>query len=497
MARAFDWQSKGHRFESGILHFKFFMSKISNIISQLNEEDFTNIYNNIISIKADKSAYLLKYLKDKKLTDTEIREKLELNSNAYYTLRSRLNEKIEEYIIAKSESPRTDLLKKVANINEMMFKGTKAMNIATLKKLEKDLIDFELYHELTVVYKCLKKLHISSEEYYQYSQLYNQHVTYTLALDNAELTVAEYYKRFALFYINPQEEDKIALDHIVEQLRSLNKKHSSNRFYVTFQLVNLLHTIHFKKLDSQLEQDFVQEFNKVQDILSEFHLDSTYFNLSVAFDFIELYYLAKSNNPALEEKIQNFENQISIFLNNYSAYSFPALLIEIVMISKSNISQQTFGDAINKINDYSPEQNDVIAHIIKSYNLIITAIKEGNYEEGLSVSNFILNNFKLKPYPKAHLEIKCTLATLYALNGEEGLFYQMLTSIQRQIRIIGKEQCVQHTLLLKLLSSKFNDKKDDKILALIDKLEKENTDDAYSFSLLSKLTPNELKSLII
>ena len=137
------------------------MAKLKNIIKQLSEQDFEAIYDSLMENGADKSAYLLKSMREKSTSDNKIMSELEVNTNAYYTLRSRLNQKIEEYLLQQLESPRTDLLKKVANINEIIFTKKKAIAIATLKKLEKELLDYDLSNELTVIYKSLKKLHIN------------------------------------------------------------------------------------------------------------------------------------------------------------------------------------------------------------------------------------------------------------------------------------------------------------------------------------------------
>ena len=162
------------------------MAKLKNIIKQLSEDDFISIYDSLMESNAEKSAYLLKSMRERSLSDSKIMDELEVNTNAYYTLRSRLNQKIEEYLLQQMESPRTDILKKVANINEILFTKKLAIAVATLKKLEKELLDYDLSNELTVVYKSLKKLHINSPEYYNYSQAYNKHVAYMLAQDKAE-----------------------------------------------------------------------------------------------------------------------------------------------------------------------------------------------------------------------------------------------------------------------------------------------------------------------
>jgi hypothetical protein len=121
------------------------------------------------------------------MSDAKVMEELDVNTNAYYTLRSRLNQKIEEYLLAQMESPRTDLLKKVANINDVVFTKKRAIASATLKKLEKELLDYDLANELTIVYKTLKKLHLNTPDNFTYSQQYNRHVAYMLAMESSKV----------------------------------------------------------------------------------------------------------------------------------------------------------------------------------------------------------------------------------------------------------------------------------------------------------------------
>ena len=114
------------------------MAKLKNIIKQLSEEDYQAIYESLNESNAEKSAYLLKSMREKHQSDAKIMEELEVNTNAYYTLRSRLNQRIEEYLLQQMDNPRADILKKVANINEILFTKKKAIAVATLKKLEKE-----------------------------------------------------------------------------------------------------------------------------------------------------------------------------------------------------------------------------------------------------------------------------------------------------------------------------------------------------------------------
>jgi hypothetical protein len=90
----------------------------------------------------------------------------------------------------------------------LYFTKKRAIAIATLKKLEKELLDYDLSNELTVVYKFLKKLHINSADYFNYSQLYNRHVAYMLAVDKAEDVLAEYFKKYGNYAFQETKQPK-------------------------------------------------------------------------------------------------------------------------------------------------------------------------------------------------------------------------------------------------------------------------------------------------
>ena len=69
------------------------MAKLKNIVKQLSEEDYQAIYESLNESNAEKSAYLLQSMREKHQSDAKIMEELEVNTNAYYTLRSRLNQR--------------------------------------------------------------------------------------------------------------------------------------------------------------------------------------------------------------------------------------------------------------------------------------------------------------------------------------------------------------------------------------------------------------------
>ncbi|HNA11664.1 MAG TPA: hypothetical protein PKV24_05850, partial [Cyclobacteriaceae bacterium] len=240
------------------------MAKLKNIVKQLSEKDFKAIYDSLIESNAEKSAYLLKSLRERQLSDNKIMSELEVNANAYYTLRSRLNLKIEEYLMEQLESPRTDVLRKVANINEVLFTKKRTISIATLKKLEKELIDYDLANELTIIYKSLKKLNINSSDYFQYSQLYNRHVAYMLALDKAEDLLADYFKKYGSYLFTGDSTEKMGLTLLMKEMQNVANLYESHRLYVYRSCMVIFHRL-FVEQDETAARENAEENESIED----------------------------------------------------------------------------------------------------------------------------------------------------------------------------------------------------------------------------------------
>ena len=98
---------------------------------------------------------------------------------------------------------------------------------------------------------------------------------------------------------------------------------------------------------------------------------------------------------------------------------------------------------------------------------------QAKYEEASKWINGFLNEVSLKKFQMGQLEVKCILALQYCLLKEFDLFHQLINSIQRQIRMIGKDKCrhiVLFTKILKISLSEAKRNKFEKISGLVDKL---------------------------
>lgn len=455
------------------------MAKLKNIIKQLAEKDYKAIYDSLIESNADKSAYLLQALRLRQLSDNKIMTELDVNANAYYTLRSRLNLKIEEYLMEQLESPRTDVLRKVANINEVLFTKKKAISVATLKKLEKELLDYDLANELTVIYKSLKKLNVNSPDYFQYSQLYNRHVAYMLAVDKAEDLLADYFKKYGDYLLNAGEVEKLGLSLLMKEMINVAKLYESHRLYVYQSCMYVFHRLFVEKDEGNedTESESIEDiFEKAQKIFDSYHLDAIYYHLNLVFEFLKLEYYNHYKVYKQAEKFYEEVNDASAnLLVNYPTFTFPAqfLISKIHRQIRTGNEKEMYHENENIFMDYEVDKVDVPKHIVYTVYRAISAYYVEKYDEAAKLINNLLNEVSLKKYPYTQLEIKSFLALQYTLMQDYELFNQLANSIQRQIRIFGKDSCENIQLFIKILkisTSEAKKEKTKKINAIIPKL---------------------------
>lgn len=443
------------------------MAKLKNIIKQLSEKDFKAIYDSLIESNAEKSAYLLKELRERQLSDNKIMAELDVNANAYYTLRSRLNLKIEEYLMEQLESPRTDVLRKVANINEVLFTKKKAIAVATLKKLEKELLDYDLANELTIIYKSLKKLNINSPDYFQYSQLYNRHVAYMLAVDKAEDLLADYFKKFGDYLLNGEDVEKLGLTLLMKEMQNVAKLYESHRLYVYQSCMYIFHRL-FVEVDDNMNQDgesIEDIFERVQKIFESYHLDAIYYHMNLTFEFLKLEYY---NHYKVYRQAEKFYEEVNDaganLLVNYTTYTFPSqfLISKIERHLRLGTEAELYTENEGMFLDFEIDTQDIPKHIVYTIYRALSCYYVDKHDEAAKLINNLLNEVSLKKYPYAQLEIKSLLALQYTLLKDYELFNQLSNSIQRQIRLFGKDSCENIQLFIKVLKISTSEAKKEK-----------------------------------
>ncbi|MFQ3575930.1 MAG: hypothetical protein SNJ77_05790, partial [Cytophagales bacterium] len=373
------------------------MSKLKNIIKQLSNEDYESIFDNLSNNGAEKSAQLLKYMREKQLADAKIMELLDVNSNAYYTLRSRLNQKIEEYLLQQMENPRTDLLKKVANIQEIIFTKKRAIAIATLKKLEKELADYDLSNELTIIYKLLKRLHINHEDHFSYKQSYNRHIAYMLALDKSEDIIADYFKKYGQYFLTNNPQLKFELTLLFKEITNVSKLYQSHRLYVYHSLIYVFHRLFVDEGEemNKEEEPIEDVLREVEKIFEIYYLDSNYYHLKVVFEYLKFeYYTHYRVFKKAEKYYEDVNINLPNLVSNYGLFTFSslAMLTKLKRALRMDTESSLYEETKLQFQDFETSTEDTPQFIIYHVYRSLTCYYAEKFDEASKWLNKLLNS---------------------------------------------------------------------------------------------------------
>lgn len=432
------------------------MAKLTQIVRKLSEPDYTHILSSLKESNAGKSVNLLIALREQDLAETDIAKHLGIGTNAYYTLRSRLSEKIEDFLLRETSTPRTDLLRRVASIHELVYLRSRPLAIAALKKLEKELMTQDLAGELTTVYKILKKLHQNRPEYYTYSQLYNRQVAYMLSLDKSEDIMADFFNTFGQFALSGQDTDKLKLEALAAEMENNTGLYDSHRQFVYSSSIQLFNEIFLNSAEVSTEQfeELQNKLDKLEEIINTYSLDPLYYHLHIVIDFHRLV-LAQSVGELEQQKvlIAKLTDEATHLLEHYSTLTCPWWLFELKMNYHCATGTELlmYKELENSFDEYNPQLADIKPFTAYSSYKIVSSILANKPAQAAKLLFDLFNKVSYKKLPHLLLELKLIQSYVYLLREENELFKQSYASLQRHIKVLYNEEPSQEEVFLQML----------------------------------------------
>jgi len=432
------------------------MIKFKSIVLQLKEEEYNDLCRQFVETKADKYLRLLQLYRENKYTDEEIQDLLSVNTSAYYTLKSRLFDKIQDFLTNNMSTPIIDLLRKVANIPTLIYDTHRDTAIAILSKLESELQNYDMPYELSSVYSALKKLHVHSPKYYEYTQLYNKHLAYTISLDKAEDLLNTFMKTLGDYYTSRNKGQIEYLSLIKQEMTNICGIYDSHHLQIYKSIVDVSFALFVPN------QEAIKDDEPIEDVLARmertfttYSKDTNYQHLHLVYNFLAFEYYHKLNLPKKEAKFfEVVDKKIQSFLLfNHCAFTTKFLISKI----ERHIELGTEGELyeINKreLPNYEPDKNDIPNYINFAKYSATSAFYAKKYQEAVQILNCLINDISFKNYPHTEIEVKLLLALNYSMINKYDPATSLLRSVTRKIREIDDEMGYENALIFyKILS---------------------------------------------
>jgi tetratricopeptide (TPR) repeat protein len=328
-------------------------------------------------------------------------------------------------------------------------------------------------------------------------------VAYTLAVDKAENMLAEYFRKYGEYTLTGDAADKLALDLMCREMNSVCRLYRSHRLYVYQSCISIFHRLFVDEGEESYDDDLepIEDIlANVQKIFEEYNLDTIYYHLRIVFEYLKLeYYDHYKVFRKAENYFEDVNDSCADLLENYTLYTYPSqfLLTKIKRHLRTNTVETMHDENEVLFHDYEADKNDLPNYLTYVIYRSLSCYYNNRYDEAARWVNNLLNEISLKKYPNAQLEIKAILALQYCMMRDYDLFHQLINSIQRQIRMLGKDACEHIVIFTKMLKISLSDSKKNKkskIVALAEKIKNVELD-YFTPTMLVKLDENLITAL--
>jgi hypothetical protein len=408
---------------------------LERLIKKISEEEYKNILENLKSDKRSNYALLLTQLKESEFNEDKIKENLSISSGAFYTLKSRLLTKIQEYYFENLDINSKDPLNKnIAAITRVMYIYDKDIAIGILNYFEKKLVQRDMPFELIRVYSCLKKLHRYSDKYFHYQKLYNKNIAYMLAVEKADELSVSYYKEIEEYlYTGNQSRIKIMMLHL-QEIGSISNLYKSER-------LKFIHNIFQATYSILIAEDNVVPFTEsstedllkqIADTIEQNKYDKLYSHCKLVYHYLNFRYYHRlklhRNNAHSYYELINRQKEVLNLLN-----LFPLSDFFILALSRALETQNDIPDFTNLEIEESLSKEHSIAFINCTIAKSTSYYNNKQYDKSESLLQHLLNTVVLKNLILAEIEIKLLLSVVLYAQGKNEQTLIHLNSVHRKL----------------------------------------------------------------
>ncbi len=428
------------------------------IVSQLAEDEFDEVYTGLTQNKADKSARFLKLIREDPISpDKQFLAQEDITPAAFYVLKSRLNQKVEAFLLNRVGDPNLAVMQRVLNVNDLVFNNPREIAVAALRRLERELVKFDFPYGLMIVYKELQNLHAFDENYNYYKSRYNQQVAYAVGMDKAVDLVVQFFRSFDDYQLKRRDADHTNMIRLMEKVDNLNNLYDSHRLYIFKTVVHIFGKLFIIIPDSiRCEMEPIEMmFEKSIGYLDEYSDDPFYKNLNILFNFLRYTYYDQSGNrdkakifyETLDYKVEELLTQYH-FNANTSLFLFSKLRYHI----RTNSLAALYHDVEKYIGHYEIEPYRLSFYVNYHTFLAYAYFLNQEYRKAARVLYTLRNEVNLRKHLHSEVETKFFLALSYVMMEDFDLANQLILSLQRSLRKPTWQKWEQGRIMLRILS---------------------------------------------
>lgn len=378
------------------------------VISQLEPEVYGKLKDDLSETRAEKMLQLLEMYRTADNEDSVTHKQLEMNTSSFYTLKSRLQDKVQKALFVSASDVYADLLKNLAAIPFLVNNTPRESAIMLLNFLADELKRTDQPGELAQVYGALKKLNSWDKDYFHYQQLYNKNVAYFLAIEKAEETLTHFTRDCGVYLYSLEKTSVDVLRLYIKELNNIARVYDSHRIRMYKYIAEVSFALF---VDENREipgsADTIEEvLEKMSVILKEHSEDRHYRFIRDIWQFLNYEYyvslgLQKNAAPFFDHIIAG---QLRILYRSHTALTSRFLLTAGEKIANN---KELAASALKWLP--GPDANDLFSKVNMVLFRASVEFTAGNFAKAAALLNEFLNENTLKTMFVAEYSIKLLL----------------------------------------------------------------------------------------
>lgn len=407
---------------------------LQKVISQLSKSQYSELHDELSANRGEKFSKLLELYRGDDLEDAVIRDTIGAKQAAFYTLKSRLFDKVQQYLFRTSSDNRAELLKNVSSIPFLIYNTPRETAISLLLHLESELKKEDMPAELVSVYNGLKKLHLHTAQYYHYQQLYNKNVAYMLALDKAEELVSLFTRELGEYLLSLNADKTVLLKLYLQEMNNLSRLYDSHRLKINHIIVGVTYAVFVdEKGEVPGSEDTIEELMQQFKTILENYPDHRNYRflepvrLFLNFEYYHQLGLHKNSNLNYEKLNSNLETFLIL------SHSSPATRFLLSKLEHEIILSGTKEMPREEPILYQPDCDDAFSCVNHNVYLAARSFQDEKFSEAATLLNNLLNEISFKDFPFAEAGVKLFLTLNLLLAEKSDQAEITLRSISRKL----------------------------------------------------------------
>lgn len=294
-------------------------------------------------------------------------------------------------------------------------------------------------------------MHLYSEKYFQYSQLFNKHAGLGLSLEKAEELLGNFTRMLGQYNFSKNQQYLDTMNFLRIEISNLYSLNSSRQIEIIKNLIDL-QLIIFAQNNNAIELSTEELLQNTRKIFSELPETAAQKKWELVLDYLYFEYYFSKNELKLATQ---YYEKVNAELNTFLLYN------NICLTSRFLVSKIKFCDEAGKPNDLDLakpgeivfDSMDTHAKVMVGIYMSMTNYRHKKIKEAINILNEIINTVSFKDFFHESIDVKMTLAYFYMVLKDYDLVEITLKSISRKIKTETPDKYNQVLSLIKVFDN--------------------------------------------